>query len=93
MVGPALRLPEVGLGDFAQVFGEEDLSVFAGLGIVVVLGRELQREAAEVAHLVCGAQPADRGAQAREDLGLLADLGQERRSGVRSDVGGRGEVL
>ena len=71
-----LRVDEV--GELERVADEEDRRVVAGHVVVAFLGVELDREAARVALGVGRALLAAHGGEPGEDLGLLADLGEER---------------
>jgi hypothetical protein len=86
-----VRVALLGVDEVRELDGvldEEHRGVFADEVIVALLGVELHREAARVADGVRRPQVAGHGREAQEDLGLLADPGEERGAGVRGDVGG-----
>ncbi len=82
---PLLGVDEV--GELAGVLDEEHRGVVADEVVVALLGVELQRESARVAHRVRRAEVARHGGEPQEGLGLLADLGEEGRPGPARDVG------
>jgi hypothetical protein len=68
------------------VADEEDRRVIPDQVVVALLGVELQREAARVAHGVGRAQLAGHGGEAREDVGPLALRAQERGARPLGDI-------
>jgi len=72
-----LRVDEV--GELERVADEEDRRVVAHQVVVAVLGVELDGETARVAYGVGRTACAGHGREAREGLGLLADLREEPR--------------
>jgi len=77
--------------ELERVAQEEDRRVVAHHIPVALLGVELDCEAADVAFSVGRAALARHGGEAREQLCLLADLGEYLRLGVAGDVVGDGE--
>ncbi len=79
------------VGELDGVLDEEHRGVVADEVVVALLGVELQRETARIAHGVGGAEVAGDGGEAQEGLGLLADPGEELRPGPLRDVTGQRE--
>ena len=81
----------VEVGELARVAQEEHRRVVADQVPVAFFGVELQCEAADVTLGVGGATLAGHRGEAREHLGLLADLLEQLGTGVLADVVGDGE--
>ena len=81
----------VEVGELERIAQEEDRRVVAHQIPVALLGVELHGEAADVALGVGGAALAGHGGEADEEVGLLADLGEDLGPGVAGDVVGDGE--
>ena len=76
----------VQVGELARVANEEHRRVVAHHVPVALLGIELEGKAADVALGVGRTALARHGGEAREHLGLLADLAEDRGAGVARDV-------
>ena len=76
----------VQVGEFQRVAQEEHGGVVAHEVPVACVGVELHREAADVTLGVCRAALSGHGREPHEALGLLAYLGEDRRTGVSGDV-------
>ena len=81
----------VEVGELERITQEEDWRVVAHHVPVAFLGVELDREAADIALGIRRAALAGDGGKAREDLGLLAHLGEQLRLGVLRDIVGDSE--
>ncbi len=81
----------VEIGEFERIAQEEDGGVVAHQVPVAFLGVELDGKAADIALGIRRAALAGDGGEAHEELGLLADLGEDLRPGVAGDIVGDGE--
>ncbi len=84
-----LRVDEV--REFQRVAQEEHRRVVADDVVIAFLGVELHGEATRIAFGIGRSLLAADGGKTQEDLGLLADGGQERRLGPVRDVAGDAE--
>ncbi len=77
--------------EFQRIAQEKDRRVIADHVPIALFGIKLDREAANIALGVRRATLAGHGGEARKQLGLLADLGENFGAGVLGDVMGDGE--